>query len=202
VTDEQRDWEFARAEAIQAHAFLSKGPLVMYPMIVDRLEVQGRTYRALVSYSEETGALLHELTIYDEPAGSGLTDRDLEVPLRTMTLEAVARASTSGWMKAADGSFLSSSESTDEQASRLRDVMRRQQRTSWTHTVEQLFLTRFRELLDSGEPAIHRRLGAEFGVTERRSQTKVAELRKRLGEREVPKAPPGRRAEETDDGTA
>jgi hypothetical protein len=84
----------------------------------------------------------------------------------------------------------------------LRDVMRRQQRTSWTHTVEQLFLTRFRELLDAGEPAIHRRLGAEFGVTERRSQTKVAELRKRLGEREVPKAPPGRRAKEENDDEA
>jgi hypothetical protein len=202
VTDGQREWEFTRAEAMQAHAFLSTGPLVMPPTLVEGLEVEGRTYRAVVSYSEETGALLHELTIYDDPARSGLSDRDLTVPLRTLTLEAVARASDVALAKAADGSYRWSESTYQQAAARLRDVMRRQQRTSWTRGVETLFVARFRELLDAGEPAIHRRLAEEFGVTERRSQTKVAELRRRLGEREVPKAPPGRRAKEENDGTA
>jgi hypothetical protein len=194
--------EFARGEAVQAPVFLSEGPWVLPPTRVLDVEVDGRSYDVEVTYTAETGAVLHEVTVRGDPPGSGLTDRDLAVPLRSLTLEAVAKAAHAALGQAADGSYRWSESDYQHVAEALRETMRRQQRTSWTATVEQLFVSRFRELLAAGEPAIHRRLGEEFGVTERRSQTKVSELRKRLGAVLVPQAPPGRRAQEDDDGEA
>jgi hypothetical protein len=189
--DEARQHKIAKATASRRAKLVLGG---LGPVVVEGLEIDGRRYDVEVTWNDVDGVGLHKLTVYDEPPGSGLSDRDLSVPLRTVALEAVAAAAERVLVRRRDGSLVATEDEFATRVAMVRDTMRRQQRTSWTPSVSRLFLARYRELLAAGESAIHRRLGDEFGVTPARSASRLAELRAERGEHEVPKAPAGRPA--------
>lgn len=178
-----------------------------WPTSLEGVVVDGRTYDVEVTY-DSTGegggeARLHRLTIYERSPGMGIQFSDLSVPLRRITIEAVAQAASQGEVGVAVtdprtgktiGTEWGEGSRFAEANAAVRREMDRQRRTSWTPTVEQNFLTMYLGLLEAGVPKIHEHLAEVFGVSVSRSKSKLAELRKRLLTKgiDVPRAPVGR----------